>query len=128
MSANTNTADQFDWLELRLDQWGRWKRGGLLTGLGYGSLLGRYTKRDAPGATFVEHDNPAFDRMMLEVDRAVAALPPDFLLVVRLQHDHTDRDNALPSSEKARCARCSVATFYRRLRAAYVMLAAEVRP
>jgi DNA-directed RNA polymerase specialized sigma24 family protein len=128
MSANTRPADSFAWLELRLDQWGAWKRGGLLIGLGYGSLLGRYTKHDTPRSTSIEHDNPAFDRMMLDVDRAIQSLPPEFNLVVKLMHDPANPDDVLPPAEMARVCRCSVATYYRRLRAAYVLLAEEVKP
>lgn len=128
MSAHIARADQFAWLEVRLDQWGAWRNAGVTSGLGYGSLLGRYTKHDTPRSTNVEYDNPAFDRMMMDLDHAVRSLPADFQQVVRLHHDNKDKDEALPASEACIVANCSPATYYRRLRAAYVLLAVEVKP
>jgi hypothetical protein len=127
-SASTTRAErEYAWLEQRLDQWARWKRGGVLTGLGYGSLLGRYTKHDTPRATAIEYDNPAFDRMMLEVDRALQTLPAELGKVVRLYHDHANPDDALPTSEMARVCKCSIATLYRWRREAYRLIAKEVK-
>lgn len=99
----------------------------MLAGLGYGSLLGRYTKHDTPRATAIEHDNPAFDRMMLEVDRAVLSLPAELCKVVKLYHDHADQDDVLPPSEMARVCKCSIATLYRWRREAYRLIAHEVK-
>lgn len=127
-SASTTRADTFEWLAIRLDQWGAWRRSGVSIGLGYGSLLGRYTKHDTPRTTSVEHDNPAFDRMMMDLDTAIRALPADFQQIIRLHHDHNDIDDALPASEAAHQLGCSVSTYYRRLRAAYVLLAGWVKP
>lgn len=127
MSARIARAEGFAWLEQRLDQWAQWKRGGMLAGLGYGSLLGRYSKRDVTTGPAIEHDNPAFDRMMGELDRAVLELPPQFLQVVRLKHDHHNPDDALPPSEMARVCNVSTSTVYYRLKLAYRLLAERLR-
>jgi len=124
--SSRDRAESFAWLEHRLDQWAQWKRGGVMTMLGYGSLLGRYTKTEIRTGPSVQHDNPAFDRMMLELDRALGDLPEFLARIVRMTHDHASPDDALPASVMARELRVSVSTLYYRRKLAYQQLASRV--
>lgn len=125
--SSVDRADSFAWLEHRLDQWAQWKRGGMLSALGYGSLLGRYTKTEIRTGPTVQHDNPAFDRMMLELDRAIVDLPAFLARIVKLMHDHADPDNVLPPALMAAELGVSVSTLYYRRKLAYLHLAARVK-
>lgn len=125
--SSTARAESYAWLEHRLDQWAQWKRGGILAALGYGSLLGRYTKTDVRSGPAVQHDNPAFDRMMLELDRAIADLPEFLARIVRMTHDHASPDDALPPAVMAAELEVSVSTLYYRRKLAYRQLAERVK-
>lgn len=119
-------ADSYAWLEHRLDQWAQWKRGGISSALGYGSLLGRYSKVEVRGPC-IEHDNPAFDRMMNDLDQAVIDLPTELRQVVKMTHDHASPDDALPVAVMAASLKVSVSTLYNWRKRAYQLLAQRVK-
>lgn len=120
-------AETYAWLEHRLDQWAQWKRGGISSALGYGSLLSRYTKHDVRGGPSIEHDNPAFDRMMNALDQAVIDLPAELKQVIKMTHDHASPDDALPVSVMAAQLKVSISTLYNWRKRAYQLLAARVK-
>lgn len=125
MSSNT-AGDEYPRVEQLLDQWARWRSGGLGE-LGYGSIAHRYEKRELP-SVHIEHDDPAFDNKMLDIGRCVGNLPPDYRAAVLSYHcapEHVSiKQRAAPTvRQRAEQLEIAVQTYYRRLRAGYAELA-----
>jgi DNA-directed RNA polymerase specialized sigma24 family protein len=108
-----------------LEQWARWQHGILGVGLGYQGLSGsRYTRPDELNSAPIQHGDPRFDRLMLDVERALASLPGSLQDIVRAQYLLDDGWTML-----ARAKRCHVSmdTYYRRLKIAHAHIAEQLR-
>lgn len=122
MSARTARAESFAWLEQRLDQWGAWRNGGVMRGLGARTM--RWPSKTEIRSGIVETDNPAFDRVMQDIDRAVASLHDDFKAAIIQEHGRGDYTTT--PEKRAELCGCSPRTYSRRLQRAYELLADEL--
>lgn len=122
MSAHSARAESYRWLEQRLDQWGAWRNGGVMRGLGARTM--RWPSKTEIPSGMVETDNPAFDRVMQDVDRAVASLSDVFKAVVVQEHGRGDYTTV--KEKRAELCQCSERTYQRRLLRAYELLADEL--
>lgn len=119
-AAETNTT----WLERRLDLWGAWRNGGVMRGLG--AAVSRWpSKTEIRSGTVIDVDNPAFERLMSDTDRAVASLEPEFKAVIVEEHGRADYTTVV--EKRADNCRCSESTYRRRLSRAYELLALEIQ-
>lgn len=101
-------------VDRQLIQWARWQTGILGEGLGYQSLLSRYQKREVGGGP-VESGDPAFDRRMLDIDRAVAGLISSLRRVVMVEYVH---GHWMSAADRAQKCHISEKTYSRRLQLA----------
>lgn len=104
--------------------WGAWRNGGIMRGLGYGSLLARYSKTEIRGGGMVEVDSPQFERMMSDTDTAVASLEPEFKAVIIEEHGRGDYTTIV--AKRAENCGCAESTYRRRLVRAYELLEQEI--
>jgi len=88
--------------------------------MGSDSIYARYRKRETFDAPAMDAGDPRFERLMLDVDRAVARLKPMWTGAIETEYRYMP---GCPPHERAGRCRCSVPTYYYRLRMAKAAVA-----
>jgi hypothetical protein len=109
-------------IEQLLSQWSQWRMGPVVAGMGR-ALLMQYAPREGGDQVATPYWDTAFERLMLDVDRAVAGLEPVLRAVVETEYGH---GAALIVADRAARCRCGEDAYRRRLGVAHQEILAAI--